>query len=568
MKTRLLLLIALAVCLVQTAAAQTPRWANKARQAVFSVITYDAGDKLLGTGNGFYIAADGTALSDYMLFRGAVRAEVIGADGKTYPVVEILGANEIYDVVKFRVGTAAECPALQLAEKAPAVGERVYLLPYSTQQSGDIVQGKIREETKIETSYGYYTLDLTLRDKMASCPLVNGEGQVFGIAQLPSSADDSSKNTCYALDARFGAALGISALSLNDGSLSSIGIKKGLPETESQALVMLYVASTSVSAADYRTMLDDFIRKFPNSADGYLRRAQFRFAQPDADMQTVEADMQEAMSRADGDNRADVLYQCANIVYNYCLLSADKPYGDWTWDKALDLVRQAEAISATPVYSQLEGDICFAKQDYAAAYAAFEKVNRSNIASASSYYSAAHSKELMQAPVEEVVALMDSCLNTFGKPYTQSAAPYLLERARIYMQANMARPAMLDYEEYYKVVNGQVNDVFYQLRGQAELRARAYQRALDDYRRAIEMNPEEATYRAELAAVHITVGQYAEAVSVLDEALERNPNYADLYRLKGLALLQLKKKKEARPLLDKAKELGDANVDALIEKYY
>lgn len=568
MKTRLLLLIALAACLVQTAAAQTPRWANKARQAVFSVITYDAGDKLLGTGNGFYIAADGTALSDYMLFRGAVRAEVIGSDGKTYPVSEILGANEIYDVVKFRVGTAAECPSLQLAEKAPAVGERVYLLPYSTQQSGDIVQGKIREETKIETSYGYYTLDLTLRDKMASCPLVNADGQVFGIAQLPSSADDSSKNTCYALDARFGAALGISALSLNDGSLSGIGIKKGLPETESQALVMLYVASTSVSAADYRTMLDDFIRKYPNSADGYLRRAQFCFAQPDADMQAIETDMQEAISRSGGDNRADVLYQCANIVYNYCLLSADKPYSDWTWDKALDLVKQAEAISATPVYSQLEGDICFAKQDYAAAYAAFEKVNRSNIASASSYYSAAHSKELMQAPVEEVVALMDSCLNTFGKPYTQSAAPYLLERARIYMQANMARPAMLDYEEYYKVVNGQVNDVFYQLRGQAELRARAYQRALDDYRRAIEMNPEEATYRAELAAVHITVGQYAEAVSVLNEALERNPNYADLYRLKGLALLQLKKKKEARPLLDKAKELGDVNVDALIEKYY
>ncbi len=553
---------------MQTAAAQTPRWANKARQAVFSVITYDAADKLLGTGNGFYIAADGTALSDYMLFRGAVRAEVIGSDGKTYPVAEILGANEIYDVVKFRVATTSECPSLQLAEKAPAVGERVYLLPYSTQQSGDIVQGKVSEETKIETSYGYYTLDMTLRDKMASCPLVNVEGQVFGIAQLPSSADDSSKNTCYALDARFGAALSISALSLNDGSLNGIGIKKGLPETESQALVMLYVASTNAGAADYSVMLDDFIKKFPDSADGYLRRAQFRFSQPEADMQPIEADMQEAISRADDDNRADVLYQCANIVYNYCLLSADKPYGDWTWDKALDLVKQAEAISATPVYSRLEGDICFAKQDYAAAYAAFEKVNSSNIASANSYYSAAHSKELMQAPVEEVVALMDSCLNTFGKPYTQSAAPYLLERARIYMQANMARPAMLDYEEYYKVVNGQVNDVFYQLRGQAELRARAYRRALDDYQRAIEMNPEEATYRAELAAVHITVGQYEEAVGVLDEALERNPNYADLYRLKGLALLQLKKKKEARPLLDKAKELGDVNVDALIEKYY
>ena len=568
MKTRLLLLIALTACLVQTAAAQTPRWANRARQAVFSVITYDAADKMLGTGNGFYIAADGTALSDFVLFRGAARAEVIGADGKTYAVSEILGANEIYDVVKFRVATTTECPSLQLAAKAPAVGERAYLLPYSTQQSGDIVQGKVSEATKIESSYGYYTLELTLRDKMASCPLVNAEGQVFGIAQLPSSSDDSSKNTCYALDARFGAALSLNALSLNDGALSDIGIKKGLPDDESQALVMLYMASTTVGAADYRVMLDDFIKKFPESADGYMRRAQFNFSQPEANMQSIEADMQEAVSRADDDNRADVYYQSANIVYNYCLLSADKPYGDWTWDKALDLVKQAEAVSATPIYSQLEGDICFAKQDYAGAYAAFEKVNSSNIASASSYYSAAHSKEMMQAPIEEVVALMDSCLNTFGKPYTQSAAPYLLERARIYMQANMARPAMLDYEEYYKVVNGQVNDVFYQLRGQSELRARAYQRALDDYQRAIEMNPDEATYRAELAAVHITVGQYNEAVSVLDAALERNPNYADLYRLKGLALIQLKKNKEARPLLDKAKELGDTNVDALIEKYY
>lgn len=565
MKKDKLMILLFALCLVQAAFAQTPRWAEQARHAVFSVITYDADDKLLGTGNGFYIAEDGTALSDYLLFRGAQRAEVVNYDGSTLPVSEILGANEIYDVVKFRVAVNGKAPALQVAATAPTASQRVYLLPYSTQQNGEVVQGQVKEATKIESQYYYYTLNLALKDKMASCPLTNAEGQVFALAQL--SSDTSDSNTCYALDARFGAALSINALSLNDGSLTDIGIKKALPNDQQQALVMLYMASTTVDNAAYRVLLDDFVKKFPDSSEGYVRRAQYNFTQQDISMQTVEDDLEKAVSLATPDNNADVYYQYANIVYNY-LLSTSEPFKDWSWDKALSLVRQAESSDSQPVYYQLEGDICFAKQDYASAYEAFAKVNSTSMASAASYYSAAHSKEMMDAPIDEVVALMDSCIAKFNKPYTSEAGPYLLERARVYMKANRARQAMLDYEEYYKVANGQVTDQFYQLRAEAEQQAKAYQRALDDFKRAIDLNPEESTYRAELAALHIIVGQYQEAINVLDEAIERNPDYADLYRLKGLALLQLDKKKEARPLLDKAKEMGDLNVDALIEKYY
>ena len=69
-------------CLIaQLASAQAPKWADKAKKAVFSVVTYDKENKIKGTGNGFYIDAKGAALSDYALFEGAERAVIINADG-------------------------------------------------------------------------------------------------------------------------------------------------------------------------------------------------------------------------------------------------------------------------------------------------------------------------------------------------------------------------------------------------------------------------------------------------------------------------------------------------------
>ena len=52
----------------------------------------------------------------------------------------------------------------------------------------------------------------------------------------------------------------------------------GLSETEDQAFVYLFMASTQMSGDDYGELLDDFIAQFPNNADGYLRRANYYIA--------------------------------------------------------------------------------------------------------------------------------------------------------------------------------------------------------------------------------------------------------------------------------------------------
>ena len=554
MKKKIFLLFTLCL-LAQWSVAQAPKWVEKAKRAVFSVVTYGENDKILNTGNGFFVTEDGIALSDYSLFKGAQRAVVVNSAGVQMPVVSILGANDMYDVIKFRVDISAKkVPALNLAAVSPAVGANVYILPYSTQKDRSYTAGQVKAADKFSEKYYYYTLNLSLKDKMVSCPVMTEEGEVFALAQKSSGADTAT--ICYAVDANFAMAQSVSAFSFGDMTLKNIGIKKALPDTEEEALVFLFMVSSQVSQDEYAQLLDDFIAEYPNSADGYMRRAtnQLYRSKDDASMEKVEADMDKALSVAQ--KKDDVYYNRAKLIYNYMLSNPEKPYKDWSYDRAADEIRKAIALQELPVYVQVEGDILFAKQDYPAALACYEKVNQSDLASAATFFSAAKTKELMKAPAEEVLALMDSCMTHFNEPYTEEAAPYLLERAQARMNANQARAAMLDYDAYYKTVNGKVNDVFYYYREQAALKAKQFQRALNDLEKAIELNPKDLTYRAELAVVNIRVGRNEEALKILQDALAIDPKYAEAYRLLGLCQIQLKKTDEACGNFNKAKELG------------
>ena len=564
---KILILPFLPFFLIQGSMAQTPKWVEKAKRAVFSVVTYDKNDKMLNTGNGFFVSEDGLALSDYTLFKGAERAVVITSEGKQMPVSLILGANDMYDVIKLSlIHISEQVPALIVAKTAPAVGADAWMLPYSTQKSIACVTGKVKEVSKVAGEYHYYTLGMQMKDKMVSCPAMNAEGQVFGIAQKSSGID--TVTTCYAAGAAFAMSQKISALSLGDAALKKIGIRKGLPETEDQALVYLFMASSSLSGDDYEKLLDDFIRQFPANADGYLRRANY-YAAKGKDDQTwydkAVADFNQALKVAQ--KKDDVYYNIGKLMYAYQLSKPEKTYKDWTYDTALQNVRQAIAIDPLPIYIQMEGDILFAQQDYAGALAAYEKVNASNIASPATFFSAAKTKELAKGDPKEVVALMDSCIARCPQPITADFAPYLLERAQMNMNAGQPRNAMLDYDAYHTAVKGEVNDVFYYYREQAALKARQFQRALDDIVKAIEMNPTDLTYQAEHAVVNLRVGRYEEAIQILNNILKADPKYAEAYRLLGLCQIQLKKTDEACGNFKKAKELGDPNVDELITKY-
>ena len=551
---------------VQIVSAQAPKWAEKAKKAVFSVVTYDKENKIKGTGNGFYIDAQGIALSDYSLFEGAERAVIINADGKQLDVNRIMGANSMYDVVKFNTPIDKKQMTLTIASQPAKVGETVYLLPYSTQKATTVQTGKVTAVDSIGNNSFYYTLEMKTGEKTISCPIMNANGEVLGLIQKNASEESTES---YAIGAGYGASLSISALSMNDGALNKIGIKKALPDTEDQALVFLYMSSEQLDKDSYLILINDFLAQYPNSPEGYIRLANYYLASGDASQYALaDENMKKALDVATQKDEAH--YQVAKTIYSYMisLEEGQEVYKEWSYEKALELIRKAVKSSAQPIHIQLEGDILFAQGNYADAFEAYNKVNQTSFASAATFYSASKAKQLTEGSnMNEVLALMDSAIVKLSKPYFGEAAPYFYERAELRAQAGKFREAVMDYNTFFEAVSGDVTALFYFQREQAEMQCRMYQQALNDINKAVEMSPEDVDFLVEKGSVHLRVNQLDEAIATLQKAISMNDQYAAAYRMLGYCQALQNKNKEACANFAKAKELGDTVVDQLIEKY-
>ncbi|CCZ69838.1 tetratricopeptide TPR_2 repeat-containing protein [Bacteroides sp. CAG:702] len=546
-------------------AQELPKWAENARKAVFSIVTYTKDGQILSTGNGFYIDEQGTGVSDYSLFKGAERAIIITANGKELPVKYMMGANDMYDVVKFKTDFDKKAEALQPATLPSSTGETVYLVPYSTQKSSKGQTGTIAKVDTIGEQQYYYTLTMQTTEKTVSCPIMNAAGQVVGMIQ---KNNDSESKESFAIGIRYLTDLTINALSVNDLALNSIGIKKGLPEDESQALVYLYMASGVYAPNQYFDLLNDFISQYPNNMEGYLRRATYYInIGDDTHYALAVEDLKKMLDVAEKKDEAH--YNIAKLIYSYQLNIGDKkPYASWTFDYALNEINEALAITQEPIYYQLQGDIYFAMQKFAEAYTAYDKVNKSKLASAATFYSAAKAKELIEGTdKKEVIALMDSAIAFYPKPYGKDAAPYLYERARIKSDMEDYRGAVTDYNDFYDAMLGQTSAEFHLIRSQAELNCRMYQQAINDINKAVELDPNNVTYWVEKGGIHIRVNQAAEAIQALTRAIKMDPENAPAYRMLGYAQIQNKEKDKGLANLQKAKDLGDEVADGLLQKY-
>ena len=553
-------------CMIaQLLSAQAPKWAEKARKAVFSIVTYDKDNKIKSTGNGFFVDNNGTALSDYSLFENAERAVIINTDGKQSEVNYILGANSLYDVVKFNTSMPKKQVTLSLASQPAKVGEIVYLLPYSTQKATTVQTGHITHVDSIGNNSFYYTLEMKTGDKLISCPIMNANGEVLGLIQ--KNADNESTES-YAIGATFGTSLSINALSFSDNTLNRIGIKKSLPDTEDQALVYLIMAADKTDKETYLFILNEFIQKYPTNYEGYIRMATLSIYDENPENRSkADEYLEKALNMSS--NKEEAGFQVAKTIYSYAIaMNGNNAYPSWTYERALNIIQETIRNNENPLYVQLEGDIHFAQGNYENALVCYNKVNKSSMASPSTFYSAAKTMHLMEgSDINQVISLMDSAIVHLKKPYFSEAAPYFYERAELNVQAGKFREAVKDYNQFYDAVSGKVNAIFYYQREQAEMQCRMYQQGLDDINKAIEMEPENVDFLVEKGAVYLRINQLDNAIDILKQALTMNDKHPVAYRLLGYCQALQNKNKEACFNFAKAKELGDTVVDKLIEKY-
>ncbi len=571
-KTLLLIIVGCLLC-IPAIAQKAPKWMDKSKNAVFTVTTYDKDNRKINTTTGFFISETGEALSAYSLFNGASKATVTLPDGATYPITYIIGADDLYDVIKFKVTVPKKVAYLPLASDPLTVGTPIYLLAYSTDKNTPFKEGVISEVSKLKDPYSYYKVSIPLESAQANSPLLLASGQVLGLAQ----EDASGKNdVSYAVSAGYVNSLQLSTTDVFNSVYTNIGIRKTWPSAMEDASVALFLAANSQDAKTYLETLNDFIATFPNAAEGYLSRAS-HYANKRAEISSSSDEQANYLNLALEDlnsaskfsnNKGENYYNQAKLIFGVASVDTTITDKNWSMGAALASIIKAIDEDDQPIYHQLEGDIYFYLGEYNSAYEAYMKVNNSDLASSSSYYFAAKALEnIPGVQISDIIVLLDSTISSMGTPTPPEAAPYLLERVDYKTQLSLFQEALEDYNLYYTLVNGLVNDTYYYYREQVKFKMGDMDGALADIQEAIKLNSNSPGYLAEEGAIYVRLQKYNEALASLDKALIIAPDFGACHRLKGICLVRLNKKGDACESFNKAKEYGDPLANRLIKEH-
>ena len=571
MKRILLLLLVCSQSLLVFAQKNTPKWMDKARKAVFTITTYGKDGNKLTTGNGFFISENGDAVSAYELFKGAEKATIQDADGNQYPVKAILGADELYDVIKFQVAVPRKVNALPIAKEPAAEGAVIYMLPFSTGKTAVFKNGAIEEVSNLKDDFKYYKVSVPMESSEENVPLLTADGAVLALTQ-----PDAGGNTAHSfgLSAGYANQLQINTTDLLSSTYRNIGIRKGWPKDPEQATVALFLTTNAQTPQQQLETLNDFIAAFPNLADGYLNRANL-YAYSRTALSDNPAQQADYLNKALEDIRtagkqanqpSEVLYNQAKLIFGVSASDSTLQQKGWTIQDAIETLDKAIAASDLPLYHQLKGDIYVSQDNYPAAFDEYMIVNASDLATPSTFYLAAKVKENITGfNIGDVIQLLTQAIDACNETQTDEASIYLLERIDWRLRLMQFDEAIADYDQYYNMVDGEVYPNFYYLREQAKFRAGDLDGALADIQEAIKGSAT-ADYYAEEAAVYIRKQAYAEALNSLNKAIELAPDFAACYRLRGVCYLRTDQKAEACESLQKADELGDPVAAKLLKE--
>ena len=546
MKRISIIIMTLVLCASSLMAQPGP--VQKVSKSVFTLTTFNKDGGIIASTQGVFIDNKGTAISTFKPFVGATKASIVDASGKSMNVDAILGADELYDVAKFRIiGATTAAP---IASKASVAGEKVWLVPYSIKKSPFQQEG-ISSVENFMTTYNYYIFSSSVPENAVGCPFVNKNGQVIGLMH--------TNGQTTAIDANYAKQLKVTGLSTLDAALRETGIRIALPDTEQDAITMMTLKKGQIPVDVYKEYTQEFINKFPTSAFGYKEKALYLVDQEKYD--EAAKLMEEGIKKSAAKDEAHSNY--ADLIYQKIAYKGDSTYTAWTLDKAIDEAQKAYAAKPQPVYKHQEAQINFLKGNYQKACDMFLDLTKSNLNGGELYFEAAQAKTHLKAPAQEIEVLLDSAISVGAR--TGMAGNYYLARANFLNEQGQYRRAIQDYNMYDSIARP-VDASFFYTRYQCETKLRMWQPALLDIARACYLAPKQPTFFAEWASLDLRVKRYDEGISAATHCTKLAPEYADGYLLLGLLQKEKGLKDEAIKNLKKAQELGDTRAADYLSK--
>ena len=549
-----------AILLSLPLAAKTPKWYKSQKNSVFQIVSFDALGNELARGNGFFISKDGTGITDLGVLQNAYSAKTIDGNGIERTVQVVLGADDMYDVVRFRVCPDKKLCHANLAEQKQDTGSGIAIMPYGTSGFNETVQASVTKSIDIDGSHHYYNLSLAYDSCLAGCPVLDSNGNVIGMIQKGLSTDTLS----YVIDARFVADIEIQTMSLDENAYAGIRIRKALPQDVQQALAYIYIKQNTLDTKEYGQLLEDFLVQFPDNPDGLFNMGTYLIMETDS---TRFDYAQELIDRSIelSDEKGRMHCDYANLIYTTVSQGYRTPRS-WTLEKALEEIRTAIDTDTMPVFYQMEGNIEFALKLYPEALESYRKLNATSLASADTYLLAYTACSRIEGSTGQCIELLDSAILMLGTPFPSRSSTLFMERASQLQAAGRYREAVKDLYRYEELAgSNSLNANFYNMRHQIEIQARMYEQALADIITARQLAPQDQTMTLEHASLLLRIGNPNAALPLLLDLAETFPDDTDVLRLTGVCYLQLNEESKGIPYLQKASDLGDTAAARLLE---
>jgi len=421
-------------------AASVPKWMKKANKSLVTLYAIqEKGDTLLA--NAFFINEKGDIVAPFNTIRNAREAWIHDYKGKRFEVNRILGFNSTYNAVRLQIEGNNKAIFIPTSSRPVLKGQTIFSLPDG--------EDEITEVEKAN-EYNYYTLKSLVNFEKAGYPVINEMGEVVGVLQTPI-LNEKAHN--FVLDINFFLGLNVKAIDANHADLRNCKILKQMPKDEDQATSFLYLSSTCDSEMRL-AYIEEFIQTYPQKSIGYTMKAQLLSEENKYKeaYQTFEEGIQKVEI-----GRDEIFYARSLSIYNMVLSKPSSTEEGWNMEQALTDIETAINVNNLPLYTQHKANILYTQKRYEEAGRLYLSLTNTSMRSPELFMYASQCLQKSSGDSTQVLALCDSAVACFTKPYPVSAAPYLLLRGQTYRDAGRLREAISDMNDYeHDSIDGKV----------------------------------------------------------------------------------------------------------------
>ena len=157
---------------------------KKCSPAVFYIEVFDSDEFAYGSGSGFFISANGIAVTNYHVLEDAVFAKITTNNGKIYNVDRVLAYSEDLDLAILKI-KGTDFPTLQIGDPSQLrVAQRIYCmgspLGFSDTISEGLVSSPMKNYADIDRELIQFSAPISSGSSGGA--LINEYGEVVGIS--------------------------------------------------------------------------------------------------------------------------------------------------------------------------------------------------------------------------------------------------------------------------------------------------------------------------------------------------------------------------------------------------